>query len=119
MMQKFDVSCIMYKSNNIRNVAVISHLNNGKSNLFAILEASSLPLHHLNRFLDFKPSDDRPIYLNSDVHTMFFKIPSGIETPKDTSIEDVLINLIDSPIDSSTGVTSLRIADGTPTLFSF
>jgi len=106
----------MDKSDNIRNMSVIAHVDHGKSTLTDSLvsRAGIIAAQKAGdaRFMDTRPDEqERCITIKSTGISMYYEFSSSEEKAP----EGFLINLIDSPghVDFSSEVTAaLRVTDG-------
>lgn len=113
----------MGKSNNVRNMSVIAHVDHGKSTLSDSLVSKAGIIAHANagtaRYMDTRPDEkERGITIKSTAISMFFEMSEAdladIKGPAPDG-NGFLINLIDSPghVDFSSEVTAaLRVTDG-------
>lgn len=113
---------LMDKRNNLRNIAIIAHVDHGKSTLTDSLVQRAGIISAAKageaRFTDTrKDEQERGITIKSTAISLYAKIPEDeveeVKEPTDGS--SFLINLIDSPghVDFSSEVTAaLRVTDG-------
>merc|ERR1712166_495563 len=111
---------IMKKTNNIRNISVVAHVDHGKSTLTDSLVASagiiSMDSAGDTRLTDTRADEqERGITIKSTGITLFFELSNELVMPKNSDGNSFIVNLIDSPghVDFSSEVTAaLRVTDG-------
>ncbi|PAV75662.1 hypothetical protein WR25_15163 isoform F [Diploscapter pachys] len=125
-----EIRALMSRSQNIRNMCVIAHVDHGKSTLTDSLVSKAGIIAEAKageaRYTDTRPDEkERGITIKSTAITMFFNLPSSdvelidgetqIESTETGRETGFLVNLIDSPghVDFSSEVTAaLRVTDG-------